>query len=523
VARAGACLLAALIAAVVQAEEDLRIGTITIRTLDIFDAEESAAGWAYRAANALHASTRESFIQRLLLFQEGDPFDPEALAETERNLRALGLFKSVSVTASPPHDGLVDVEVTTQDTWTLQIKLLVGRDGGQMRQGVALGERNLLGTGRQLAVALGSDSDRAFRSVELYDPHLWTTYGGAHLLYSDRSDGHARVAELDRPFYSIRTPWAAAAGVSDVSREQSLYHGGEETSRFRLDTQRYFARYAIALRPGGTRALRLGVGLDWQEDRFGAVPGHDGEALPADRRFRYVFLELEAIRSDFLTWNYVNRDLREEDFNLGGRIALTWGISPAAFGAPRTSQIVRLQVEKGARLGPSAFLLGSFSGETRLEDRPRNTIVSGQLLFVRRFATTLPQTFLARLEATAGWNLDGDVQFFADGATGLRAYPLHAFEGNRRVILNLEHRIFSARELFRLVSPGLALFVDAGTAVPPGEPLRLSRFKVDAGIGLRFAIARASTVFRVDAAYAFQPDPRGRGGWLISFSGGQAF
>jgi hypothetical protein len=46
---------------------------------------------------------------------------------------------------------------------------------------------------------------------------------------------------------------------------------------------------------------------------------------------------------------------------------------------------------------------------------------------------------------------------------------------------------------------------------------------VDAGVGLRFAIARASAFLRVDLGYAFQPDPHGHRGWLLSFSGSQAF
>jgi hypothetical protein len=42
---------------------------------------------------------------------------------------------------------------------------------------------------------------------------------------------------------------------------------------------------------------------------------------------------------------------------------------------------------------------------------------------------------------------------------------------------------------------------------------------------LRFAMSWAPivNVFRLDAAYAFQPDPAGRRGWLISFATGQAF
>src|SRR5262249_11994214 len=140
-----------------------------------------------------------------------------------------------------------------------------------------------------------------------------------------------------------------------------------------------------------------------------------------------------------------------------------------------------------------------------------------------RFAGPRPQSFLARIAATRGWNLDADRLLYADGATGLRAYPLYAFEGDRRILANVEHRVFCGCEIFQLVAPGVAVFVDAGAAAPPGESLTWSRVKADAGVGLRFAITRASAFLRVDLGYAFQPDPRGRRGWLLSFSGSQAF
>ena len=71
----------------------------------------------------------------------------------------------------------------------------------------------------------------------------------------------------------------------------------------------------------------------------------------------------------------------------------------------------------------------------------------------------------------------------------------------------------------------LRLGIDTGAAVPPGQPLTTASFKTDAGLGLRFGIARApsNNILRIDFAYAFNPDPRGRRGVLVSFSSAQAF
>jgi len=523
-ARAGACLAALFYSLFARAQDNLRIGSIDIRTVDIFSSEEAANGWLYRAANWLHVTTRESLVRRLLLFDEGDRFDPDRLAETERNLRASGFFQRASVIASEPHDGVVDVRVETQDAWTLLVGIAVGRDGGEMHQGFTLGEKNLLGTGRRLSVSYGDDIHRSYRVVEFSDPQFLLPYGRAHVVYASNSDGEERLLELERPFYSIRAPWTAAARFDDGRRQESLYRGGEEVSRYERSFRRITGRWGFAARASPDRALRFGIGLDWQDDRFSEAPGWEGTERPAPRTYRDVFLEAQFVRHDYLTWNYVDEDIRYQDFNVGRSITLDVGASPAAFGAPVNSTLARLDWQEGFRLGGNSFVLARLAGSARREnDAWRNTIVSGELRFVRRFVGARPQTLLARVAAARGWNLDADRLFYADGATGLRAYPLYAFEGDRRVLANLEHRIFCGCEIFQLVAPGLAVFVDAGAAAPPGESLNWSRLKADAGVGLRFAIARASAFLRVDLGYAFQPDPRGRKGWLLSFSGSQAF
>ena len=62
---------------------------------DIFDPNER--GWIARVANALHVQTRAATIRRELLFQPGQPYDSARVAESERNLRALGVFRRVRI------------------------------------------------------------------------------------------------------------------------------------------------------------------------------------------------------------------------------------------------------------------------------------------------------------------------------------------------------------------------------------------------------------------------------------------
>jgi hypothetical protein len=221
----------------------------------------------------------------------------------------------------------------------------------------------------------------------------------------------------------------------------------------------------------------------------------------------------------------VNRDSLFEYFNLGRSFTATAAISPAALGPDRTTGFLAVQGDDGWRLSPTSFLQAHVAFHTRLDDGVQDAVLSAAVSYVRKFNTPLLQTLVSHLQYDEAWNLDRDTQFFADGANGLRGYRLHSFEGNKRLVWNLEHRLFTGREILQLASFGAAVFFDAGAATPRGRPLKLSEFKSDVGVGLRIAISRASTnsILRVDAAYPLNADPQGRKAWLISFSSGQVF
>ena len=53
--------------------------------------------WAFRVADRLHIRTREEIIRQELLFAPGDPLDKEAIAQTERNLRALVFLRDARI------------------------------------------------------------------------------------------------------------------------------------------------------------------------------------------------------------------------------------------------------------------------------------------------------------------------------------------------------------------------------------------------------------------------------------------
>ena len=504
----------------------VHIGKIQIESNDVFSPEEAAKGWFYRAANSIHITTRESFLRKQLLFSEGDLLDIARLAETERNLRALPFIKSASVTASAPHDGVSDVLVVTQDSWTTEPGGSYGSKGGTTTYSVELTETDLLGTGRQISVAYDKGIERTSRLLSFQDPYLFRPFWRGKLFLADNSDGRQRQIEIARPFYAFSTPWAADLLASRLVEENKLYQAGKTFSTFSHQSDETLGSYGRAFSSSEFQAERGTLGLDFTEDRFFPVADKPVPILPADRKFRYLFGTYEHVENSFETLNFVNRDSRYEDFNLAPRIFVKAGYSPIAFGAPSNSFFGEAEWSGGIRFSEDAFAQTDVDVQSRFDGGPQNTIVSAFLGYVRRFRLVrMPQTFVGRVQYDQGWHLDEEVQFEASGLTGLRGYAVHAMQGDKRLIMNLEQRFFSEREYLQLFSPGAVVFFDVGTALPRGVPFQASSLRSDAGVGLRLAIGRAggNNILRVDVAYPFQRDPTGRRGVLVSFSSSQAF
>lgn len=517
--------LAASVASPAGAQDSLKVGIISIRNQDVFSPEETSRGWPYRVLDGVHATTRESTIRKFLLFREGDSFRRELLLESERNLRAQSFIRSATVVASPPHAGRVDIDVTTEDTWTLEPTLMLARRGGVTTWGASLLERNLLGTGREVEVRYAEEVNRIERVFAFIDPHFIQRYWRGFFIHENNSDGGEDHAGIQKDFVSAATPWAGTIQGDHVERTGRIYETGVTIAHFAEDRKRFILEYGHVLTHHALAATRLTGGVELSHDAFDSLRGYSNELRPADREFRYVYGQAELTRSDVMTLNYVDRDVRYEDFNLGPRAFLKVGVSPSIFGVDQTTGLLEARLSDGWRLGGSAFLKAILDMHTRLSAADHNTVVSGEVRVVSRVSTSPHQTLVSRVAWAAGWELDREVQFFADGGTGLRGYPLYTFEGNRSVVANVEYRMFLGKEIAQLMAPGLALFLDSGTAVPEGLPMDAAQWKTDAGLGLRLAFPRASvhTLIRLDAAFPFNDEPLGRHGWLVSFSSSQAF
>ena len=488
------------------------IATIEIYVEDVFEDENGDTSnlWPYRAANRLHIETRESIIRQELLFAVGDPLDPEAVAQTERNLRALPFLRRAEIESTILADGRVLLRVTTSDAWSTLPEFRVAKVGNEWIWAAGASETNLFGLGKQLRLLHDSNLDRDETFMFYRDPRTFGSRVTSAVLLSSASDGHRINLYATRPFFSIGTLWSFHATFEDFDRLDPLFKDGERVAQLRHYRRRGEFHAARAVKRSPTSAVRLHLAYASSEDDIA-----EGENV---RRFGLLQVGVSSVDHRFLKLTHINQFERTEDFNLGNVASAFFGIStPALGGEDLTSYSFFLGERRGLKLPGVGFVLGDISWRARYRnDRIENGVLHARANLVQKLS--LRRLILAKADFFYGTELDPEVQFRLGTESGLRGYPVRQFNGNRSLLLSLEGRWFLTDNIARLVSVGIAAFFDSGFAWPDGQPMRLSDMHSDIGVSLLLGANRVSAStpgVRIDFAYALDPI-EGRSRWLLS-------
>ena len=520
------------------------IAEVHVVNRDIFDPSKKGEDRRlFRLANLLHRTTRARVIERQLLFRPGDAFSPELVEESARLLRTNDYLYDVEMKPALRPDGKVDVEVVTRDVWTLTGGLSFGRAGGVNTTSFSAEDSNLLGTGKDLTVARIGGVDRVSNLVRFRDPNLAGSRLQLLASYAKNTDGDRQRFELERPFYSLDSRWAAGLRLFRDDRLEQLYTAGKIATGFRHVNAA--AEVYAGLSPGlvsGT-ARRWELGFTWSRDDFTTSPLFTPDpvfvfrsrlptqrllAPPADRALAYPWVRFESIQDRYVVEKDLDRIQRSEDLNLGRRWNLLAGYSTPVFGGLGNRWILQAAAAEGWRPAPRQLVLAQLGVSTRWYRNDAENLVAGGRVrwYARDFGDHL---FYASLGADLAHRLDTEDQLLLGGDSGLRGYPLRYEAGDRRVLFTAEQRFFSDRELFHLIHPGAAVFFDAGRAWFVDAPVdKFQRFfqrtdgKVlrDVGLGLRLGSSRSSrgAVVHVDVAFPLDRSDAGLKAvqWLVS-------
>jgi hypothetical protein len=285
------------------------IGEIRVFTDNIFDRNDPDENNAlFRAANALHIRTRPWLIERVLLFKSGQPVSKRVIEETERVIRQTTTVYEVSIRPVALRDNVVDIEVRTRDTWTLQPGLRFRREGGATSAALNIKESNLLGTGATIGLERNTSVDRTGTLAQISHDHLFDGWTSLALQRSTYDDGSASSVTLAHPFYALDTRWAAGAQASRFDRRDAVFEGGNAVGDYRHFNRagEVFAGHSNGLR--GRWTHRQSVGVNYTSDKYEIEPSRPPPiAPPSDRVLAGPFFRYEAVEDDFLP--VMNRDL----------------------------------------------------------------------------------------------------------------------------------------------------------------------------------------------------------------------
>jgi len=492
-----------------------RIRAIVMEREAVFDSLE-ARFWAWRLANTLHVETRPWVVRRELLFGEGDRYDSALVAESERNLRALGVFRDVTITPERTDSGVV-MRVRTEDAWTTTLGVSAATSGTQSVLDLSLQEGNLLGTRTVAVLAYRNDPDRSSIAAGFDTPRAIADRVGLGVSIVDRSDGRAGSFALRAPFLSLS---ARSGGSFVTSFSEGRVLRFAEGSTVPVDSlwrETALVRADVATALTASPAGFIRVGVQGYARRDDMVPLLHRAIIPHTVTLTAgPYVSMRAPR--YVRVRNVAQMDRTEDVDLGPALSagilaapVAWGYERAGVGFLFSGSIGTTLPTGFARLGARVSGLQTSAGTDSssaeaatnvvLQPGPHHLIVlhaSGGLL----------------RHPSPGYEFDLGL------GAGLRAFPAHAFTGDREYVLAAEYRLLAFPRVLGVAGVGAAVFAGQAGAWYAGSPVRRG---TEFGAGLRIASLReAGGVWRLDLSRRLATD-RLAAGWVASLGRGFVF
>lgn len=484
--------------------------------------------------NAFHWLTEESVVRRELLVQEGELYDAERIAESERNLRSLGILALARIEAvrgaSAEEVGLL---VFTRDLWSLRLE--TGFEGAGAAYGVTaqLVERNLFGRNKQLALRVDSDST-AWSVGEVYAD---SRVAGERLSLNESFDlifnhqtgeteGSQGALSFGKPFYDLQQQlsWTVSASYS-VAVIRDFF--GTELRAVRpvdgelvpcaIGTPRCYQRTWDQQRGGGSASASYRIGTLYKQTftlelafsdtavqpndqtlvESGTVEEAVDEVLPRVRRQGYPRLGYSLWLPRYAVLENLSTFGQSESVRVGPELTASFAVPIEAFGSSTDSLV--FSASAGYVWSRwNALWEAKVGGATRLEEgRPGDQ----KLTLMARGAT--PSWLLGRLVGIVSFvgqrrDTDGTVVTLG-GDNGLRGYESGAFfaDGGSSIRGSAEYRTLPLE--LSSVHIGGVLFYDVGGVYTSVSHIDAGQ---SVGTGLRFLFPQFNRYpFRVDVGF----------------------
>lgn len=485
--------------------------------------------------NWFHWVTTEKTIRRELLFEVGDTFDPEVVAESARNLRAMVIFalvKIVPVKGRKP--GEVGLLVVTRDLWSLRLESQLQRTDSHIDLvELRMTERNLLGRNKLAAVRWGLGPTTWSPGLRYADrrvfgePMSLNLGSDAFFRRTDsKYDGLQLTGLLQQPFFDLkqREGWSLntlyqrlvvrrtqAGDVVTNADGVPLVWDHEALSADALWRRQYGGRYVVR--------LSAGLGLSRVEREANEETGLDGFDEGDGSRFREADLPPSRVevgpiigaalfRGRFRTYRDLAAYGISEDVRLGPSLGVSARVPRVLLGSTADAAVLGGSATWAEDWAGNGLAELAVAGELRVQDAER---FDEHYLVRARGAT--PPVVWGRLVTRVDWlrqrhdTVSNLVSLGGDN--GLRGYQTQRFLGRNadRLRGNVEWR--SKPVALSFLHLGGLLFYDFGAVYEGDRPRRLFQ---SVGVGLRAMLPQFNRfVVRFDLGYAIDERRLGSG------------
>ena len=507
------------------------IDTVVILREDVFGSEDADRNVFFKLLNDIHLTTRGYVVRRELLLEPGVPFDSVLAEESERNLRRLGLFRSVRVDTGRVNGRLAAI-VRTRDAWSIKPRIQANiASDGTLTGSIGVTEENVAGTGNLLRVWYVRQTDRDGLVFASRLDRFGGSRVGAGATYEDLSDRNAGTWGIGHSYRSFSDRWSFVYGGEAfngrVLQYQTFAPSVRDTIAWerRATINRAFLSFAPVASP--REYVRVGGMVEVRaEEQFLALPPElepfaDSLLAVPDSVYGLIGAFAEYRRGHFARVSRFN-GFNEEDMDLSRFVFLSLKLAPGSWGYGDTGLGARVVLGAGGRTGP--LLVKARIDANGLFNSAG--LDSGRVVGVAT-AALQPAPRHVTLLRVIGGVLDNpppgrefDLGFEVDP----RLWGPHAFVGTRTLRGTLEHRIYAWDELLSVIGLGFGAFLDYGGAWYQDQD---RRFGGNAGLSMFFGSPASATVkiTQLSGGYRFGGGIGGSGEsrWVFTFGTGIIF
>lgn len=504
------------------APDGKRVRRIVVVNLDVFGPDEGFLQWF----NLFHRTTRPAVIAREVLLRPGHVWDAEVVADSRRRLDDDLFSTLVVIVPAVVSDAEIDLLVVTRDIWSLRLNSTFEfQESSLTALSLSLAENNFLGWRKHVALVFQMNQGAYSLGPQYFDPNIRGTrlrlLVRSSLIFSradSELEGSSSALSFSYPLWSLKPQWSAALTATHYSGVARIFRGlaidefeassGERIPRVYDDRQ-------IVVEPSATRQLladgaihRITVGHEIRvrrpelPDDFPDVPDDVrdefiDEELPRSERSSAPLVRYQFFIPEYVTYRDQDTFDLPEERTLGPTAALEVAVAMPALGSEVA--FVRMSASTGITVDLWRDGFARVAGEWTTKRQDGAYIdgrATGHLKIVSpSYRRTARLAFGLTVDRRINERNNRDL--FLGGDSGMRGYPINAFQGQAAVRGNLELRTRPVKIWFGRA--GLLAFWDFGHAAESFDTLTIHH---DVGIGVRGVLPQLQPyVFRFDWAF----------------------